>query len=241
MKIFKYDTHTHLDLYDDFETKLKYIEENEIYSIVMTNVPKLYKKYKEKYQNLKFIRFSLGLHPELAAQYGDQLKLFLDYLPESRYIGEIGLDYSKGISKEQTRIFERIIESSNSHEDKIISIHSRKAGASVIDIVGKSKNKIILHWFTGNNKELKRAIDKGYYFSINSDMLATKKGTALISAMPSNKLLIESDSPFTKQTRNNFSVDYFDDFHMSVSKILGKSVDETKQLFSENFRTLLEE
>jgi len=57
MKILKYDTHTHLDLYEDFETKLKYIEKNEIYSIVMTTVPKLYKKYKDKYQNLIFTRF----------------------------------------------------------------------------------------------------------------------------------------------------------------------------------------
>jgi TatD DNase family protein len=65
MRILKYDTHTHLDLYDNFETKLKYIEKNEIYTIVMTNVPKLYKNYKDKYPNLKFTRFSLGLHPEL--------------------------------------------------------------------------------------------------------------------------------------------------------------------------------
>lgn len=240
MKILKYDTHTHLDLYDDFETKLKYIEENEIYSILMTNVPKLYKNYKDKYRNLKFIRFSLGLHPELAVQYGNQLELFLHYLPESRYIGEIGLDYSKGLSKAQTQIFERMIESCESFEDKIISIHSRKAVTSVIDIVGESKNKIILHWFTGSNKELERAIDKGYYFSINSDMLATKKGERLISTVPANKLLIESDSPFTKQTRYNFTVNYFDDFYMRVSKILGKSVYETELLFSENFRVLLE-
>lgn len=240
MKILKYDTHTHLDLYQDFEEKLKYLEKNEIYSIVMTNVPKLYKKYKDKYQNLIFTRFSLGLHPELAVQYGEQLKLFLDYLPESRYIGEIGLDYSKGVSKEQTQIFERIIESCESFDDKIISIHSRKAATSVIDIVGESKNKIIFHWFTGNNKELERAIDKGYYFSVNSDMLTTKKGEGLISAVPVNKLLIESDSPFIKQTRYNFTVDYFDDFYMRLSKILSKSVDETKMLFSENFRTLLE-
>lgn len=240
MKILKYDTHSHLDLYDDFETKLKYIEKNEIYSIVMTNVPKLYKKYKDKYQALKFIRFSLGLHPELAIQYGNQLELFLDYLPESRYIGEIGLDYSKGVSKVQTQIFERIIESCESFKDKIISIHSRKAVNSVIDVVGESKNKIIFHWFTGSNKELKRAIDKGYYFSINIDMLTTKKGEWLISTVPANKLLIESDSPFTKQTRYNFTVNYFDDFYMRVSRILGKSVDETELLFSENFRALLE-
>jgi TatD DNase family protein len=239
MRILKYDTHTHLDLYDDFETKLKYIEKNEIYTIVMTNVPKLYKKYKDKYPNLKFTRFSLGLHPELVIQYGNQFKLFLDYLPESKYIGEIGLDYSKGIIVDQKQIFERIIESCNTFEDKIISIHSRKATDCVIDIVGKSKNKIILHWFTGSKKELERAIDKGYYFSVNSDMLVTKKGAALISDIPLNKLLIESDSPFTKQTRNNFTVDYFDDFYMKASKILGKTVDEVELLFSENFKTLL--
>lgn len=239
MRILKYDTHTHLDLYDDFETKLKYIEKNKIYTIVMTNVPKLYKKYKDKYPNLKFTRFSLGLHPELVIQYGNQLNLFLDYLPESKYIGEIGLDYSKGIIVDQKQIFERIIESCNTFEDKIISIHSRKATDSVIDIVGESKNKIILHWFTGSKKELDRAIDKGYYFSVNSDMLVTKKGAALISDIPLNKLLIESDSPFTKQTRNNFTVDYFDDFYMKASKILGKTVDEVELLFSENFKTLL--
>lgn len=239
MRILKYDTHTHLDLYDDFETKLKYIEKNKIYTIVMTNVPKLYKKYKDKYPNLKFTRFSLGLHPELVIQYGNQLNLFLDYLPESKYIGEIGLDYSKGIIIDQKQIFERIILSCNTFEDKIISIHSRKATDSVIDIVGESKNKIILHWFTGSKKELDRAIDKGYYFSVNSDMLVTKKGAALISDIPLNKLLIESDSPFTKQTRNNFTVDYFDDFYMKASKILGKTVDEVELLFSENFKTLL--
>lgn len=239
MRVLKYDTHTHLDLYEDFETKLKYIEKKEIYSIVMTNVPKLYKKYNDKYQNLKFTRFSLGLHPELVVQYGGQLKLFLDYVSESRYIGEIGLDYSKGINKEQVQAFERMIESCESFGDKIISIHSRKAATSVIDIVGESKNKIILHWFTGSNKELENAIDKGYYFSVNSDMLTTKKGEQLISAVPVNKLLIESDSPFTKQTRNNLTADYFDDFYISASKILAKSVDETKLLFSENFRTLL--
>lgn len=240
MKIIRYDTHTHLDLYNDFETKLKYAEENEIYSIVMTNVPKLYKKYKDKYQNLKFSKFSLGLHPELVAQYGNQLELFLDYVSDSRYIGEIGLDYSKGISRQQIQVFEVMIDACESLGEKIISIHSRKAATSVIDIVGESKNKIILHWFTGSNKDLERAINKGYYFSVNSDMLATKKGRKLILTVPINKLLIESDSPFTKQTRHNFTAQYFDDFYISLSNILGKSVDEIKLLLSANFINILE-
>jgi TatD DNase family protein len=239
MKIIKYDTHTHLDLYDDFEIKLQYIEKNKIYSIIMTNVPKLYQRYKIKYPNLKYSRFALGLHPELAVKFKNQLKLFLDYTPESRYIGEIGLDFSNGINKEQILIFEKIIDLCNSFNDKIISIHSRKAADSVIDIVGQSKNKVILHWFTGSQKELKRAIGNGYYFSLNNDMLNTNKGKSLLLTVPANKLLIESDSPFTKDTKNNFTIDYFEKFYKLSSKILGKSEEETKLLFSNNFKELL--
>ena len=127
----------------------------------------------------------------------------------------------------------------NSFNDKIISIHSRKAADSVIDIVGQSKNKVILHWFTGSQKELKRAIGNGYYFSLNNDMLNTNKGKSLLLTVPANKLLIESDSPFTKDTKNNFTIDYFEKFYKLSSKILGKSEEETKLLFSNNFKELL--
>lgn len=240
MKIVKYDTHAHLDLYDDFEAKLNFIEKHEIYTIIMTNVPKLYGKYKVKYPDFKYGRFALGLHPELAVQYGDQINLFLDYVHEPRYIGEIGLDFVNGVDKDQIRIFEKMIDSCDSSGNKIVSIHSRKAVNTVIDVVGKSKNKIILHWFTGNNKELERAIENGYYFSLNNDMLATKKGQNLLVAVPANKLLIESDSPFTKHTKNNFTINYFDNFYKLSSKVIGKSKEETKLLFSNNFKKLLE-
>ncbi len=239
MEIIKYDTHTHLDLYDNFEEKLKYIESNKIYSIVMTNIPRLYQRYSVKYPNYKYIRFALGLHPELAVQFEDQLKLFLDYIPESRYIGEIGLDFSNGICKKQILTLEKIIDVCDSFNNKIISIHSRKAEDNVIDIIGKSKNKIILHWFTGTEKKIKRAIDKGYYFSVNNDMLKTKKGQALLLNVPKNKLLIESDSPFTKHTKNDLTLNYFEDFYNLASKILKKSEYETKLLFSNNFKELL--
>ena len=45
-------------------------------------------KYKDKYPNLKFTD-SAGLHPELVFNTVINL-ICLDYLPESKYIGEIG-------------------------------------------------------------------------------------------------------------------------------------------------------
>ncbi len=65
MNSFKFDTHIHLDLFEDRENIIKYIEEEKSYTIAMTNLPILYKKYINKYKDLKYIRFALGFHPEL--------------------------------------------------------------------------------------------------------------------------------------------------------------------------------
>src|ERR1035437_8151628 len=40
----------------------------------------------------KRIRTALGLHPQLAHERMNELPLFDSYLPETRYVGEIGLD-----------------------------------------------------------------------------------------------------------------------------------------------------
>jgi hypothetical protein len=59
----------------------------------------------------------------------------------------------------------------------------------------------VLHWFTGTAAEARRAVDLGCYFSINAEMLANEKRGALVKALPLNRLLTETDGPFT-QTDN---------------------------------------
>ena len=76
MKKFNMDAHMHFDLYRNREDVLNYIEENKSYTIAVTNLPDLYKRYFMEGWNYQYIRLALGFHPELAAQYENQFEIF---------------------------------------------------------------------------------------------------------------------------------------------------------------------
>lgn len=95
MMKFNMDAHMHFDLYKNRQDVLDYIEENKSYTIAVTNLPDLYRRYYTKEWNYKFIRLALGFHPELVSQYENQIEVFKEFFQSTRFIGEIGLDYSK--------------------------------------------------------------------------------------------------------------------------------------------------
>ena len=59
-----YDTHFHLDLHKDRNSVITEIENQKIYTIAVTNLPDLYRRESIEIAS-KYIRFSLGFHPEL--------------------------------------------------------------------------------------------------------------------------------------------------------------------------------
>ncbi len=193
-----YDTHFHLDLQKDRVAAIREIEEHQIYTIAVTNLPDLYRK---EYCEIasKYIRLALGFHPELLHQYKGQIPLMWEFLPEVRYIGEVGLDFVDTTYKsEQIAFFSELIERCRFDRDKIITIHSRRAVRQVLRIIGNNyRFKPILHWFTGSNDELLEAVDAGFYFSINGAMMTSKRFIALLPLIPKERLLLETDSPFT--------------------------------------------
>ena len=193
-----YDTHFHLDLQKDRCAAIREIEENQIYTIAVTNLPDLYRKETTEIAS-KYIRFALGFHPELICQYGNLVPIMWELLPEARYIGEVGLDFKDtSHKKEQISFFGELVERSRYDSSKIITIHSRRAVGQVLDIIGHNfRFKPILHWFTGSKVELLNAIDHGCYFSINGAMLCSKKFQSLLPLIPKERILLETDSPFT--------------------------------------------
>lgn len=99
-------------------------------------------------------------------------------------------------------------------------MHSRRAEKEVIDIIGADFNgKVILHWYSGNMSELNRAIRNNYYFSINGDMLTSKKGRDIVNKIPLDRILIESDAPFTKDTRGSYNIMYIDNLIRNLSNL----------------------
>lgn len=196
-----YDTHFHLDLQNDQTAAIREIEEHQIYTIAVTNLPELYRKESIDIAS-KYIRFALGFHPELIHQYKSQIPLMWELLSDTRYIGEVGLDFIDVTYKnEQLAFFSELIERCRYDNNKIISIHSRQAVRQVLDIIGdKFRFKPILHWFTGSKDELLNAIDNGFYLSINKSMMNTKKFQSILALIPKERLLLETDSPFISST-----------------------------------------
>lgn len=238
-----FDTHIHLDLVKDFEKTLRYIEKEKMYVISMTNLPALFEKNMELIKSNK-IRIALGFHPELVYQYKNQIPLMWKLLDKTRYIGEVGLDLKNRTIEEkncQINFFSELIEKCNYRNGKIISVHSRGSESEIVSILNENiKNKIILHWYSGNLKDLYSAINLNCYFSINYSMVTTQKGQNIIKKIPLNKLLTETDSPFIK---NDNRISNVEDLPSIVNKIaILKEIDEEtmkKQLFS-NFTSLIE-
>ena len=104
-----YDTHFHLDLQKDRAAAICDIEENQIYTIAVTNLPDLYRKGIAEIKS-KCVRIALGFHPELIHQYQKQIPLMWELLPEARYVGEVGLDFvDNTYQQEQVTFFSELI------------------------------------------------------------------------------------------------------------------------------------
>ena len=193
-----HDTHFHLDLQKDKSKAIEDIVKNGIYTIAMTNLPDLYQKELPLYEQ-KYIRVALGFHPELVHEYSNKTPIMWENLPKARYIGEVGLDFTgRTFADEQVAFFSELIERCRDDNNKIISIHSRGAEKEVLDIIGTNfKFSPILHWYSGTINNLKAASERGFYFSVNQSMIRTKKFMQMLEVIPHDKILLETDSPFT--------------------------------------------
>ncbi len=236
------DTHIHLDLLKDYKRVVKYIEKEEIYVISMTNIPTLFKENKARIKS-KYIRIALGFHPELIYQYKNQIWQMWNFLDETKYIGEVGLDLkNKTVYDKECQVdfFSKLIDKCDEKNGKVISIHSRGSENEILSILEKNrKNKLILHWYSGGLKALEKAIELGCYFSINRVMVNTKKGQEIIRRIPLEKLLTETDSPFTNREKDSLYVEDISKIIFKLSELKGISDNEMKNQIFLNFRHLI--
>lgn len=203
-----HDTHFHLDLMSEPEKIANEIERQQVYTIAVTNSPSVFFFTEKITSNKKFIRAALGLHPELAAERHKEVVQFTELIDKTRYVGEIGLDNSNKSPSDyrmQKEVFEKLISVCADKGDKILTIHSRRAAKDVLDILGNGfPGKVILHWYSDALRHIEVAVDRGYYFSVNYPMLQSKNGKKIIESIPHERILIETDGPFTKNGNKEF-------------------------------------
>lgn len=199
------DFHCHLDLYPDHQAAIARAEAAGIYTLTVTTTPKAWPRNKELTRNTTFVRAALGLHPQLVIDRAGELPLWESYLPETRYVGEVGLDAGPRFYKSleaQKKVFRTILEQCAKAGGKILSVHSVRSVSAALDMIEKhlphDRGRVVLHWFTGNRSEARRATELGCYFSINAEMASSDRGRSLIVELPNDRLLTETDGPFTR-------------------------------------------
>lgn len=232
------DSHFHLDMYRDHALIFEYLNASQIYTLCMTNSPGTYVSCRNLYNKGKYVKFALGFHPLNECLTERDFKSFIMLLPDANYIGEIGLDYSKktALSTEKQKIYFSQIVERGSALNKLMSIHIRKAETDATEIIGLYKpKKCIIHWFTGNAMRLQELLDLGCFFSINANMAL--KNPTLINQIPKDKVLIESDGPYSKVDGKPFRPEYL----LREYEIIAKTINEPNliELVYGNFDRLL--
>lgn len=200
------DFHCHLDLYPDHVAAVRQCDEDGVFTLAVTTTPRAWPRNQELCASTRYVRAALGLHPQLVSAHAHELDLWKELLPRTRYVGEVGLDAGPRFYKSfdrQKEIFAAVLTSCAAARDKILSVHSVRATKAVLDMIEThlppSQGRVVLHWFTGTAAEVRRAVDLGCYFSMNTEMLGNAKREAVNMSFPLHRVLTETDGPFTRR------------------------------------------
>ncbi len=196
------DTHCHLDQYKNPLLVVQRADDLGILTIGVTHLPSAFEMEFPITRRFPKIRIALGFHPLLVKQHASQRTAFRKFASQTSFIGEVGLDYSRegrSSQKEQLDSFRFVLETiASGRTKKFITVHSRQAESDLLtclqdfDISG-----VVMHWYTGPVGLIEKALMNGHFFSINPAMILTEKGRNIIAHIPRERILTETDGPYT--------------------------------------------
>lgn len=230
------DVHCHFDMAQNPE---KYISDNEkrqIITIGMTNLPSHFQMGVNHVRRYKYIRLALGLHPLRAKEHAKEYSKFRQYVDETSYIGEVGLDFSReGFSTKEIQIksFEFVLDCIRT-KNKILSLHSRRAEKETLEMLTeKGIENAIFHWYSGSLSVLRNVANSGFFFSINSAMIQSDNGKKIIAEIPKELILTETDFPYIDNSN-------IADVHMYLSNLWNISIENVELIIDSNLNRIIQ-
>jgi len=189
----------------------------------------------------------LGVHPgNINGDFNSVLDLVRKNSDDIIGIGEIGLDKTYSEKEENFKKQELVFKNQLSLAEKLskpISIHSRKALDEIFEIIpsyclqGK-----LLHWFDGNKKQLKKAMDMGFYVSYGPVTVYAKDKQVLLSNTNTERILVETDGPvkFSKCfEQKSAQLSFIPSVVFCVCKVLRETFDDISLLLEKNSKSFL--
>lgn len=203
------DTHCHLHDLEFFtpEQQIDFLHDAQSHKVekiicIGTNPAdsKVAADFAQKHPN---VFWTYGVHPEFASRYtktelaidksGSRENSILFSRDHLVAIGEIGLDYhyEPYDRSAQIKLFEQMLQLALDLKLPV-SLHIREAFDDAFAVLANfSDLRGVVHSFTGSKRELKTALDRGFYIGVNG--LATY---ATLPLPPLDRILLETDAPF---------------------------------------------
>ena len=147
-----------------------------------------------------------GVHPHLAKEFSEETPKQLRELAKHENvvaIGEAGLDYNRNYSDplEQKHAFQAQLELAIELGMPIFC-HERDAHHDFVQLLQQYReklDKVVVHCFTGTEEELANYLELDCHIGITGWICDERRGHHLhefIQRIPSNRLMIETDSPY---------------------------------------------
>ena len=200
------DMHCHLDLMANGDAVATEANAAGLGLFACTVLPSHAAREAERYTAHPNVRMGCGLHPWWVK--GDASEtdaaLFISQAAQSRFIGEVGLDFAPAHESTQSwqiTVFEDLLRACAERpvHGRVLSIHAVRAADTALALLQRFGTNhaaaCIFHWFSGSGDDLALARRMGCYFSVGERMLATKRGRAYAQAIEADRLLLETDFP----------------------------------------------
>lgn len=147
-----------------------------------------------------------GVHPHHASDYTDDSDTLIRSLVKKDCVvavGECGLDYFRNFSPREAQLdaFKRQIDIAKDSGLPVF-LHQRDAHDDFVELLEPALpdlSRAVAHCFTGEGESLREYIAMGLYIGITGWICDERRGKHLhdiVSIIPDDKLLIETDAPY---------------------------------------------
>jgi TatD DNase family protein len=245
-----FDAHIHLTD-DEFTGYIEFIVNNlralkiNACSVTVNNETSLRNLQYFNHSTKDVITKFIGIHPEFAST--EDLAKFIEIFNENgssiEGIGEIGMDptyvnnnnnYNNiNTYQKQKEVFGMMLDLAEATK-KPVSIHSRRALDDILETLSSYNIEgVLLHWFAGSKKQLKKSMDMGLYVSYGPALVYSKEKKILLKNTNRDKILVETDGPVKYSS-------CFDNYPAMSSSFLITIVDCVAKIIGISYKEILD-
>jgi TatD DNase family protein len=240
------DSHCHLFLLEEDPTEaIEQARTAGVGTIVCPGIdPESSRRSVELAESFRGVFATAGMHPHDAAAFDARAGAEIEELlgnPRVVAVGECGLDFYRMHSprEDQIRTFRAHLSLARDSGLPLV-VHVRDAWEPILRLLDEgSSERVVLHCFTGDEHLARECAARGWYLSFAGNVTYPKNAhlRAAAGAVPLDRVLVETDSPFLApqriRGRDNAPANVVDVVE-AIASVRGQTVENVRTATSNN-------